>query len=596
MSPGSDLVMWTADGVPLASRIFRPNGEGPWPVLLMRQPYGRAIASTVTYAHPSWYARAGFLVVVQDVRGRGDSGGDFRGFLQEGADGAAAVLWARNLEDSNGRVGTYGFSYQGLTQLLNEGDGPCLPDCLAPAMCGLDERLHWASEGGAHWWSLGLGWALQLAAEGCRRRQDGDGWLEIRRSLESGAYLRDGMALLERHDPHGMGLGWLRRDPGQAEAWCRHPVTPALLRRPMLLVGGWHDPHLNGVLDLHRLALAAGGRPELRIGAWSHLDWQGGIDALQLDFFRRHLMGLELGDPSAAGGSATSAQPGKDDHPIASGLSSPFPPERGAGGKPAAAPADGPTTDPTPEPTIGDPGLAAAPGIESGGLALQCILTGLWRTQAPPPEPVAVQGWTLASHGLAGIRSDEGRLLALPVGQEHEAGMLTLVHDPWRPTPSRGGHLGPDPGVVDRRDLDQRPEVACFTGPALAAPLRLLGKPRLRLTAWADQPGFDLWACLSVLQRDGAVRQLASGGLRQLGEVARAGRERQLALQPLDATLEAGDCLRLSLAPAAWPAFAVNPGDGSLPLGGVGSEHRVVTIELDLKGSRFWLEPLFGAN
>jgi predicted acyl esterase len=565
----------------------------------MRQPYGLAIASTVTYAHPSWYARAGFLVVVQDVRGRGDSGGDFQGFRQEGADGAAAVLWARNLEGSNGRVGTYGFSYQGLTQLLNEGEGPCLPDCLAPAMCGLDERLHWASEGDAHWWSLGLGWALQLAAEGCRRRQDGAGWLEIRRSLESGAYLRDGMALLERHDPQGMGLGWLRRDPGQAEAWCRHPVAPALLRRPMLLVGGWHDPHLNGVLDLHRLALAAGGQPELRIGAWTHLDWQGGIDALQLDFFRRHLLGPEQSASPAASGYGTSGQPATYDHPIAAERSLPCLPQQGAGGEPAAGPDHGPTTDPTPGPTIGDPGLAAAAGIESGRLgevALQCILTGHWWTQAPPPEPVAAGGWTLTSAGLAGIRSDEGRLLALPVEQDHEAGLVTLVHDPWRPTPSRGGHLGPDPGVVDRRDLDQRPEVACFTGPVLVAPLRLLGKPRLRLVAWADQPGFDLWASLSVLQRDGAVQQLASGGLRLLGEAARAGRERQLALQPLDASLEPGQCLRLSLAPAAWPAFAVNPGDGSLPLGGVGSEHRVVTIELDLRGSRFWLEPLFGAN
>ncbi len=580
MAPGCDLVMWTADGVPLASRIFRPDGEGPWPVLLMRQPYGRAIASTVTYAHPSWYARAGFLVVVQDVRGRGDSGGDFRGFRQEGADGAAAVLWARNLEGSNGRVGTYGFSYQGLTQLLNEGEGPCLPDCLVPAMCGLDERLHWASEGGAHWWSLGLGWGLQLAAEGCRRRQDGAGWLEIRRCLESGAYLRDGMALLERHDPQGMGLDWLRRDPGQDEGWCRHPVAPALLRRPMLLVGGWHDPHLNGVLDLHRLAVAAGGQPELRIGAWTHLDWQGGIDALQLEFFRRHLLAPQQSDPPAASGPSTSGQRATTHHSIASKLSAPCPQERGAGGEPAARTTQGPAT---------------AGGVEPGGvgeLALQCILTGHWRTQAPPPEPIAARGWSLTSDGLAGIRTDAGRLLALPVEQKHEAGLLTLVHDPWRPTPSRGGHLGPDPGVVDRRDLDQRPEVACFTGPVLASPLRLLGKPRLRLMAWADQPGFDLWACLSVLQRDGAVRQLTSGGLRLLGETARAGRERQLALQPLDASLAGGDCLRLSLAPAAWPAIAVNPGDGRLPQGGVGSQHRVITIELDLQGSRFWLEPL----
>ncbi|MEA5444157.1 CocE/NonD family hydrolase, partial [Cyanobium gracile] len=156
-----DATLQLADGVRLASRLWLPDGEGPWPVLVMRQPYGRAIASTVTYAHPSWYAGHGFLVVVQDVRGRGDSDGGFAGFAQEAADGAATIRWARALEGSNGRVGTYGFSYQGLSQLLNSAvdDDAALPDCLSPAMCGLDERLHWASEGGAHWWALGLGWA-----------------------------------------------------------------------------------------------------------------------------------------------------------------------------------------------------------------------------------------------------------------------------------------------------------------------------------------------------------------------------------------------------------------------------------------------------
>jgi putative CocE/NonD family hydrolase len=541
--------MLTPDGIALASRIWSPEGPGPWPVLLMRQPYGLAIASTVTYAHPSWYARQGFLVVVQDVRGRGDSAGEFGGFRQEGADGAAAVAWARNLPGSNGKVGTYGFSYQGLSQLLNDGDGTDLPDCLVPAMCGLDERLHWASEGGAHWWSLGLAWALQLAAEGCRRRRDGGGWLEIRHSLERGSYLREGLALLERHDPEGMGLGWLRLDPERSEHWRRHPVSQAMLRRPMLLVGGWHDPQLRGVLDLYERALAAGGEPELRIGAWTHLDWQGGIDELQLDFFRRHLQA------------------------------------------------------PAPHTTPGQiPPLALA-GSGASRLALQCTRTGTWQADAPRPVGLAHQGWSLLSSGLAAMRTDEGQLVAadqLHRAQNPQENLdqepVTLVHDPWRPSPSRGGHLGPEPGLVERHDLDQRPEVACFTTAALSAPLRLLGRPQLSLVAWADQPGFDLWACLSVLTHEGTVQQLCSGALRLRGDQALSPQVRQLDLQPLNATLQPGECLRLSLAPAAWPALAVNPGDGSMPSGGVGPQHRVITIALALSGSRFWLDPLFGAN
>lgn len=581
-----DLWMPCADGVRLATRLWSPPAEGPWPVLLMRQPYGRAIASTVTYAHPRWYAERGYMVVVQDVRGRGDSEGEFGGFAQEARDSAAAVRWCRRLEGSNGRVGTYGFSYQGLSQLLNgaAADGAAadaadpLPDCLAPAMCGLDERLHWASEGGAHWWSLGLGWGLQLAAEGCRRRGDRDGWRQIRRSLLSGAYLEEGLDLLQRHDPRGMGLGWLRLDPAEPAGWRIHPISDALLRRPMLLSGGWHDPHLSGVLDLACRSLAAGGRPNLCIGAWSHLDWGGGIDALQLAFFRRH-----LGAPACQGGV---------DGPAA------------LPALPVAAAADMPS-DPEADPAVGgvcEPPLdwlAPAQGVVA--LRLQCPRSGAWSDEAGC-DPQASLGWWLASDGRAAIRADEGRLLPCPPeseGASPDAG-LTLVHDPWRPVPSRGGHLGPEPGLVERSDLDGRADVACFQTPPLQRPLRLCGRPRLRLAAAADQPGFDLWACLSLVQTDRRVLQLSTGVCRVLGESALALQPRELVLQPLALVLAPGERLRLSLAGAAWPAIAVNPGDGTPPQGGSGPDHRVISIDLSLPASRLWLEallpPQIGAN
>ena len=82
-----------SDGIRLISKLWFPEAGGPWPALLMRQPYGRHIASTVTYAHPSWWAQHGFLVVVQDVRGQGDSTGVFSGFSQEAHDTAATHEW-----------------------------------------------------------------------------------------------------------------------------------------------------------------------------------------------------------------------------------------------------------------------------------------------------------------------------------------------------------------------------------------------------------------------------------------------------------------------------------------------------------------------
>jgi predicted acyl esterase len=575
-----DLWMTCGDGTRLASRLWRPGGPGSWPVLLMRQPYGRAIASTITYAHPSWYAAQGFVVVVQDVRGQGDSEGHFGGFDQEAADGAEAVRWARGLAWANGRLGSYGFSYQGLSQLLNaaaESDPTALPDCLAPAMAGASERDHWASEGGAHWWALGLAWGLQLAALQCRRRGDDQGWSQIRRSLESQAFLREGMALLAQHDPQGMALGWLQRDPGQELGWRRHPISTALLRQPMLLIGGWYDPHLRGVLDLWRRCLAAGGQPLLRIGAWTHLDWRGGIDELQLAFFRRHLQAErhpQAHEPGQALGPGEALALGSD-----LGPGQAFGP-----GQSVQMAVDSPLD------LASDSPLAVA-------VAVQCQSSGSWLREPFAEQPYAGGAWPvghywgLASGGLAAVRADEGQLV--PGGQGH--GRVEFVHDPWRPVPGRGGHLGLDAGPCDRADLDGRCDVVCFTSPPLAESLALVGQPELLLAAGADQASFDLAAALAVVSGDGQrVCQLATGFLRVYGQ---AGPDQsapllRLSLQPLAARLEAGEALRLSLAGAAWPQISVNPGDGSLPLGGCGSHHRVITICLELVQAQLRLVPI----
>ena len=500
------------DGIRLATRLWEPQGEGPWPALLMRQPYGRAIASTVTYAHPRWYADHGFLVVVQDVRGQGDSEGAFGGFAQEAADGADCLRWLRALPACNGRVGSYGFSYQGLTQLLSD-DPEALPDCLAPAMAGADERLHWASSGGAHWWALGLAWGLQLAAQGCRRRGDGAGWQELRRSLDSGRFLEEGPELLQRHDPGGMALGWLRRDAARAADWRRHPLPKALAQRPMLLIGGWHDPHLLGVLELWRWAREHGGNPWLRIGAWSHLGWAGQLDQLQVDFFRHHLQGA-----------------------------------------------------------------AAAPGLA-------------WRTAVQDCRAEADGAW-IRLDAVAAVSRSEGPLWHLAAPDR-----LDLVHDPWRPVPGRGGHLGLDAGACERGDLDRRNDVLCFTGPPLATDLLLHGQPVVELGVQADQPGFDLCLALAVVSAcGGRVRQVSTGVARQLGDHCLEPLQRQVRLQPLATRLQAGERLRLAVAAAAWPQVAVNPGNGQPAWGGPGAEHRIISLAFDRQGARLSLQPLANAR
>src|SRR5580704_14523728 len=158
-----------SDGVILVSDHYYPPEPGPQPTLLMRQPYGRDIASTVVYAHPVWFASRGYNVVIQDVRGRGDSEGEFYPFRNEGRDGVETIVWLRTRAESNGRIGMYGFSYQGMTQLLAAAQQPEGLVCIAPGMTAHDLYQGWFYHQGALRLASSLTWGMQLLKEHTRR-------------------------------------------------------------------------------------------------------------------------------------------------------------------------------------------------------------------------------------------------------------------------------------------------------------------------------------------------------------------------------------------------------------------------------------------
>ncbi|MCA9880362.1 MAG: CocE/NonD family hydrolase, partial [Thermomicrobiales bacterium] len=122
------------DGTTLYADFYRPESNGPWPVILMRLPYDKTSAENISYTDPSWYARQGYLVVVQDVRGTAASEGEFVPFQHEADDGYDTVEWAATLPGANGKVGMYGFSYAGATQLLPATLRPPSLVTICPAM------------------------------------------------------------------------------------------------------------------------------------------------------------------------------------------------------------------------------------------------------------------------------------------------------------------------------------------------------------------------------------------------------------------------------------------------------------------------------
>lgn len=121
------------DGAVLRADVIRPTGDGKFPVLVYRTPYGKDAAQQEykTFKHA---AERGYAVVIQDVRGRFNSGGDFRPYENEGRDGYDTIEWAASQPWSNGAVGTFGFSYPGAVQWLAAVQSPPHLKAMVPAM------------------------------------------------------------------------------------------------------------------------------------------------------------------------------------------------------------------------------------------------------------------------------------------------------------------------------------------------------------------------------------------------------------------------------------------------------------------------------
>jgi putative CocE/NonD family hydrolase len=107
------------DGAVLYADIYRPDKPGKYPAILTRLPYNKSIAFPTGsgYMNPPRYARAGYAVVIQDVRGTGSSEGEAYFWHQENEDGYDSVEWLAEQPWCDGNVGMYGFSYYGYTQL-----------------------------------------------------------------------------------------------------------------------------------------------------------------------------------------------------------------------------------------------------------------------------------------------------------------------------------------------------------------------------------------------------------------------------------------------------------------------------------------------
>ncbi|NJL65068.1 MAG: CocE/NonD family hydrolase [Methylacidiphilales bacterium] len=536
---------YTRDGVRLDADVYRPDVKGDFPVLLMRQPYGRNIASTIVYAHPSWYAAQGYIVVIQDVRGRGTSEGEFKLFAHEIADGEDSVNWAAKLPGSNGNVGMYGFSYQGMTQLYAAAAKPDPLKAICPAMIGYDLYTDWAYEGDAFCLQTNLAWALQLAAETARLQQKEKAYQALSAAAQN-LPLGDGTPnypeILQKYAPDSYYHDWINNpqpDTQKSDYWQQLSPKTHLqnVDLPMFHIGGWFDTYLRGTLNLYQDMISRSQhRQQLLVAPWAHIPWGrkvgtvdfgvnaiSPIDKMQISWFDQFLKGENTG-------------------------------------------------------------LLDLPSVwlfEMG--------SNIWHNY--PTIPIAFQkSYFLSSTGLAGICEDSGSLIdnldSIPDSISNNISDI-LVHDPWRPVPSLGGHAGIPAGMCDRSHIDVRSDVLTYTSEKLDKDLHLTGNVIVEISCYADKISFDLSAILSEVHSNGAVYNITQGyrsfrdGMNQS--------TRQIELQSTCVRIAQGNALRLSLSAACFPAYAMNAGTGEeisfLKL--INSE--IITITINCRDSKILL-------
>ena len=500
------------DGTRLSADIYRPVGKGPWPVLLMRQPYGREIASTVVYAQPAWFARQGYIVVIQDVRGRGGSEGVFYPFRDDERDGYDTVMWAAGLPGSNGRVGMYGFSYQSSTQLLAALGRPPPLRAVAPHMAVFDPYSGWFYRAGLLQLHTTLYWGNQMLREDALRSGSADLCRRLERSwLDTEALSRQlplaGVDPLADPQAAPYVRDWLEHDECDAY-WRERNLLPraAEISVPMFHLSGWYDWFLRGTMAGYRAACAAGRADQFIVCApWIHLPWTRtvgpsdlgpearlDVDALLVAWFDHWLK----------------------DRPR-------------------------------------DP--------RTQGVLFFVLGENRWE-QAPawPPPGASCKSWFLASGGRANSLFGDGRLD--PGGARGPCDQF--VYDPQVPILAPGGQADGSLswGPADLGPAQQGNNLLVYSA-KLQRALRVAGAPRCRLFVRSTAPDTAFVARLSRVAPGGAASFLTLGAARLRDGLARPDGSTELVVQ-LDDTccrFDAGDGLRLDIASSAFPMLALHP-------------------------------------
>lgn len=302
------------DGTVLRADVYRPTTGGPWPVLLTRMPYNKNLPMLAGLLDAVGKARQGFLVVVQDTRGRYASDGEWEPWTSEMDDGYDTVRWAAALPGSNGSVAMFGLSYFGNTQWMAALAKPPELKAISPMVTWSEPDDGLFARGGAAELGITVPWSLGQGVDTLMRRHAddpmrlGETLMALVADLDAAAdttywELPAGRhPAFERHEVQELGFERSRREPQWSES-CRVAGRQAEVDLPSLHTGGWYDIFCQGTLDNFTQMQAAGRPANLIMGPWSHTGTTGYLGEVNFGLaastdllgFRGRLADLELG-------------------------------------------------------------------------------------------------------------------------------------------------------------------------------------------------------------------------------------------------------------------------------------------------------------
>jgi putative CocE/NonD family hydrolase len=458
-----DVKVPMRDGVSLSADLYLPRARGTFPTVLVRTPYDNSSEAHVLSGHR--YASHGYAFVVQDLRGRFDSAGDYYPYVHEAVDGFDTQEWIGRQSWSNGRIGTSGGSDLGLTQWISAPLRSEYLTCMVPRVIGTDQFNGLFYPFGAFQLFVIFSWIMRNCIRTRQPDADPFEWREAMRTLP----LRDCDRALGRDLPYWKD--WIDHSTYD-DYWVPLNIEAKLgeVAAPAFNMGGWYDLDSRETFSNFNALRLAGRTPEARkskliVGPWPHrlsVSTRNGdvdfgpeskvdLDELELRWFDYWLKGIDNGV------------------------------------------------------------------VDEPPLRLFIMGRNEWRDEHEwPLARTDWQTWYLHSGGNANTLRGDGVLAPDEPGDEPDD---HFVYDPDYPVPTVGGSPCCNPLVIpwaahDQRDIEMRQDVLCYTSAPLEADLETTGPIQAILYAATDGRDTDWTAKLVDIWVNGYAMILCNGIIR----------------------------------------------------------------------------------